>query len=192
VVRGYLSSLRTASRGDAGFGLVELMAAMTVMGIGILALFVMFQSSGVQLRRASTVTTAAALADSEMEKFRAVRFDTIGLAQSDVAAADGVYTGASGGAYKPISEPVNASNSTVVIGKCSEAWPCTTLVPTKTVTGADKRSYRVDTYVTWSPTSNQSGRAGRDVKLVTLVVREATTNRVYARISSSFDELSGV
>src|SRR5215213_6724005 len=167
-MRGFLQSLRARLGRDAGFGLIELLIAMTVMSLGILALFVMFQSSGVQVRRSSAVTTAAALADSEMEKFRAVRFDTIGLAEADVQAADGTYAGQSGGAYKPISAPVNASNSTVVVAKCPGTTPCTTVVPTRTATGADRRSYRIDTYVTWKPTSNSTGRTGRDVKLVTL------------------------
>jgi hypothetical protein len=30
------------------------------------------------------------------------------------------------------------------------------------------------------------------VKLVTIVVRDSTTNRIYARVSSSFDQLTGI
>ena len=45
--------------------------------------------------------------------------------------------------------------------------PCTTKVPVQTLTGADGKSYRVDTYVTW-----QTVAAGRAVKLVTIVVRD--------------------
>ena len=44
---------------------------MTVMLIGIFAVFGVFQAGIVQIRRASTMTTAAAIADSEIEKFRA-------------------------------------------------------------------------------------------------------------------------
>lgn len=171
--------------------MIELLAAMMVMAVGILALFAMFQSSSVQLRRAATVTTAAAIADSEMERFRAVRYDTIGLAQADMDAADSIYTDESDGAYRPISDPVNLVDSTVVMPKCP-ATPCTTSVPTKDVVGADGRTYRVDTYVTWKAITNEAGVAGRNVKLVTLLVRYGSDDRVYARISSSFDELSGI
>ena len=171
--------------------MIELLAAMVVMAIGIMALFAMFQSSSVQLRRAAMTSTAAALADSQMERFRAVRFDTIGLAQTDVEAADSTYTGASDGAYMAISSPTNEVNSTVVVPKCP-ATPCTDSVPTEQVTGADGRPYRVDIYVTWKAISNQAGVTGRNVKLVTIIVRDASTNRTYARVSSSFDELSGL
>jgi Tfp pilus assembly protein PilV len=170
--------------------MVELLAAMVVMAIGIMALFAMFQSSSVQMRRAAITSTAAALADSKMERFRAVRYDTIGLAEADVAAADSVYTGQSEGAYRSISSPANQVASTVVMTKCPGS-PCTDTVPTEEVTGADGRTYRVDTYVTWKAITNQAGIAGRDVKLVTIIVRDRS-DRIWAHVSSSFDQLSGV
>jgi Tfp pilus assembly protein PilV len=76
---------------EHGFGMIELLASMTVMLVAIFAVFAVFQAGMVQIRRASTVTTAAALGDAEMEKFRALRYDSIGLADSDVTAADSTY-----------------------------------------------------------------------------------------------------
>ena len=70
---------------------------------------------------------------------------------------------------------------------------CTTVDPVRTVTGADNRSYRVDTYVTWQLIMNSNGVTGRNVKLVTVVVRSPTSpTKVYARVSSSFDESTGI
>src|SRR3989442_211508 len=63
----------------------------TVMSVGVLALFAMFESGLVQLRHASSVTTAAALADSEMEKYRALQYDAIGLTATGITGADSVY-----------------------------------------------------------------------------------------------------
>ncbi len=136
------------SRSQAGFGMIELIAAMMVMAIGVLAVFAMYHSSMTQLRRASTISTAAALADTEMENYRALEYESIGLASSDVGAADSTYTGQSGGAYLAISSPTNQVSSTVVVTKCP-GTPCTNSVPTRTATGADGKSYRVDTYITW-------------------------------------------
>jgi Tfp pilus assembly protein PilV len=95
--------LDARARSEHGFGMIELLASMTVMLVGILAVFAVFQAGIVQIRRASTTTTAAAIADSEMEKFRAIRYDSIGLANSDVAAADSTYT--SDSAYKADNAP---------------------------------------------------------------------------------------
>jgi hypothetical protein len=71
--------------------------------------------------------------------------------------------------------------------------PCTNSVPTKTVSGADGRSYRVDTYVTWKQIAGSGTTTGRLVKLVTVVVRSNTSPyRQWARLSSSFDLSTGV
>ena len=64
---------------------------MIVLSIGILALFAMFESGIRHIKRASTVTTAAALADREMERFRAIRYASIGLPNSMVDAAAAPY-----------------------------------------------------------------------------------------------------
>jgi Tfp pilus assembly protein PilV len=257
------------ARREHGFGMIELLAAMTVMLIGIFAVFAVFQAGMVQLRRASKVTTAAAIADSEIEQYRAIRFDSIGLADTDVAAADATYKGNS--AYKPDTSPTtnlsgamsasqltlpvttaagfpaaapyivkidselilvsggggtttwtirdstgqaasigrgylgttaatHVANATVTqvqrvnVTKCGTS-PCTNSVPTKTVTGADGKAYRVDTYVTWLQIANAATPAatGRLLKSITVIVRDSTSPyRIWARLSSSFDESTGV
>lgn len=161
--------------GEDGFGLIELLIAMMVLAIGILAIFAMFESGIRSITRASTVTTAGALADSEMENYRAVRYDVIGLPDALVTAAATPY--ASDPAYQA------TATSRVDVASCG-TLPC---VPVQTVTGADGRSYRVDTYVTW-----QTVGAGRGVKLVTIVVRDGTNpTKVWARTASSFDQSTG-
>jgi Tfp pilus assembly protein PilV len=165
-------------REEAGFGLIEVLIAMTVLMIGILALFSMFEAGIRQLSRASTVTTTGALADRELESFVAMRYDSIGLPDSLVTTAASPY--ASDPAY-------SASVSTRVgLNACGTA-PCTTKVPVQTLTGADGRSYRVDTYATWA-----SVTGGRNVKRVTIVVRDASnTAKVWARTTSTFDASTG-
>jgi hypothetical protein len=244
--------------------MIELLAAMTVMLVGIFAVFSLFQAGIVQIRRASTVTTAAAIADSEMEKFRAIRYDSIGLPNSVVdtlvaGSYGSTYTGQS--FYKTdtagtaaLSAGITSSQTTVPVTSISgfpasgpflvkidseyllvndrstATWslyqaadrglfgstaaahnsgatvywiqranvtacgssPCTTAVPTKTVTGADGRSYKVDTYVTWRQITNSGSTAGRLVKLVSIVVRDSSSPyRAWARVSASFDEGTG-
>jgi Tfp pilus assembly protein PilV len=107
--------LDARARSEHGFGMIELLASMTVMLVGILAVFAVFQAGIVQLRRASTTTTAAAIADSEMEKFRAIRYDSIGLDNSDVAAADSTYT--SDSAYKADTAPATTLASAMTVSQ---------------------------------------------------------------------------
>jgi prepilin-type N-terminal cleavage/methylation domain-containing protein len=165
-------------RDEAGFGLIELMIAMTVLAIGILALFAMFESGIRSISRASTVTTAGALADTEMESFRAARYNTIGLPDSLIPSSP-PYT----------TDPAYSSTARVHVAACG-TQPCTTKVPVQTLTGADGRSYRVDTYVTTQTLT--SPYSARPVKLVTIVVRDGTdVNKVWARTASAFDESTG-
>ena len=79
----------------------------------------------------------------------------------------------------------------VNVAACGTA-PCTNKVATQTVTGADGRSYKVDTYVTWKQITNSGSTTGRLVKLVSIVVRGSSSPYpVYARVSSAFDESTG-
>jgi Tfp pilus assembly protein PilV len=163
---------------ERGFGLIELVAAMTILMVGILALFAMFESGIRHLSRASTITTAGALADREMESHRAIRYASIGLPDSLVLAAATPYS--SDPAYQ------STASSRVNLVACGAA-PCTNDVPVQTLTGADGKSYRVDTYITW-----QAVAAGRNVKLVTVVVRDAADpTKVWARAASAFDRSTG-
>lgn len=170
---------RLSPRDQDGFGLVELLAAMTVLMVGILALFAMFESGIRHLSRASTVTTAGALADREMESYRAIRYASIGLPDSLVLTADAPYS--TDTAYQ------STASNRVNLPTCGLVLPCTNDVPVQTLTGADGRSYRVDTYITW-----QTVAAGRQIKLVTIVVRDAADpSKVWARAASAFDRSTG-
>ena len=56
------------------------------------------------------------------------------------------------------------------------------------MTGADRKSYRVDTYIVLTTPAN-----GRALKAITVVVRDGNTlnARPYARITSTFDPSTG-
>jgi Tfp pilus assembly protein PilV len=88
-------------RAEQGLGMIELLAAMTVMLVGILSLFGLFQAGILSLKRASNVTTAAVIADSQMEQFRAIKYEALGLANADVNAADATYK--ADAAYTPVN-----------------------------------------------------------------------------------------
>jgi Tfp pilus assembly protein PilE len=166
-------------RNEKGFGLLELLMAMTMLNIGILALVAAFNSGAVALQRASRTTTAAALADTQMELYRAITYATIGLDATSVNATDSTYRADSvlGGAI--------ANDITVT---CTGSPLPNQCLPTRTAAGADHRSYRVDTYVTQTTPPN-----GRPVKLVTVVVRDGKSPfRTLAREQSTFDLSTGV
>jgi Tfp pilus assembly protein PilV len=108
------------ARHQGGFGMVELLAAMSVMIVGILAVFTMFQSGIISIRNAGHRTTAAVLADTQMEKLRAAKYESIGLPNTTVDNADAVYKGdlaysAGGSATTTLSANMTASQTTMTV-----------------------------------------------------------------------------
>ena len=58
---------------EEGFGLIELLMAMVMLNIGILALVAAFQTGAVALARSNATSNGAAVADKTMEVFRGLQ-----------------------------------------------------------------------------------------------------------------------
>lgn len=163
-------------RGEKGFGLIELLTSMVVLNVGILAMVAAFNSGAVALRHASHVSTAAALGDQQMELYRALVNGCIYL---NSPPSTGTY--ASDTAYTPpfVTDPAS----------CPTTPPVKATTPSQTISGAsspDHNPYEVDTYIVYdAPTG------GRQLKKVTVVVRDGNTLRALARVSSTFDQSTG-
>ena len=99
--------MRRLAKTEAGFGLVELLIAMTVMVIAIMAIVAGFSSGMEALKRASRASTAATLADIKMEEFRKVTYASITptcaagtSAATDCFSTAPPQTGPDGGTYR--------------------------------------------------------------------------------------------
>ena len=174
-------------RSEEGFGLIELVISMVMLNVGILAIVTAFNSGAVALRHASEVSSAAVLADKQMELYRALKYTEIALDSTSVttANADTRYQCDSANKIDPAVACGGANQQTQQLTTCATMTPqCN---PRQTVAGPDQRSYRVDTYVV-----SQTPPSGRPVKLVTIVVRRASDLHVLARVSSSFDQSTGL
>ncbi len=160
--------------------MMELLLAMTILNIGLLALVASLNSGVVAIKRASKISTAATLADTQMELYRAIKYSALALDDNATKnLTDAVYR----------ADPVLAGD---VNNSVTTATGCLTMPnycnPSRTVLGADRKRYRVDSYITWSTPTN-----GRQLKLVTIVIREASPP--FAQLSrqqSTFDESTGV
>lgn len=161
-------------RSEGGFGLVELLIAMTVLSVAIMAIVAGFTSGTTALIRAARVGTGSTLADKQMELYRGLAYDSIKLG---VWVPDSTYSGDEAYALLQVTDPL-----------CMTAPQCS---PSQTVTGPDNRAYRIDTYIVpWEPSG--PGGDAREVKKVTVVVRDVgDANKTLARQISTFDALSG-
>ena len=164
------------ARQEDGFGLIELLIALTMLNVGILAVVAAFNSGALALQRAGKTATAAALADQQMELYRALKYDAIYLDTTAEAAADSVYksdTALQGGLPK-------------VLASCAGSPLPIECTPSRTVSGADGNRYRVDVYILSDTPMN-----GRALKLVTIVVRDRDVAKTLARVTSTFDQSTG-
>lgn len=178
-----ISRLRT----QEGFGLIELLVSMVMLNVGILAIVAAFNSGALALKRAGEVSTASVVADKQMELYRALKYTELALDSTAVATANGDTTYQCDIANKidPGGACGGANQQTQQLTTCATMTPqCN---PRQTVSGPDQRSYRVDTYIV-----SQTPPSGRPVKLITIVVRRGSDLGTLARVSSSFDESSGL
>ena len=173
----------TRAREESGFGLLELLMAMVMLNVGILAIVAAFSSGNAALARASQVSTATALANKQLESYRGLIYDNIVFTTSEWNAAiadstykaDTVYTSS-------MQSPVAPKALVSTVTSCPTNVPSTSCDPSYTVTGPDHRSYRVDTYLYYDAPS------GGQLKAITVVVRPSSfLSRSLARVSSTFD-----
>jgi type II secretory pathway pseudopilin PulG len=168
-------------RAEQGWGMMELLLAMTILNIGLLALVASLNSGVVAIKRASQISTAATLADTQMELYRAIKYSALELDFTATNATDTTYR----------ADPVlggNVANDITTTTGCTAVPMPNYCNPSRVVLGADRKQYRVDSYITWStPTS------ARQLKLVTIVIREAQSPyRQLSRQQSTFDESTGL
>jgi len=182
-------------RCEEGFGLIELLMAMVMLNIGILAIVAAFNGGIITLNRASRISTAAALADAQMEQYRALPYASIALDSTRVATVDASYK--SDSALASCSGYPNTT-SCLVTTTCSGSPVANECNPSRSVSppnSPDRKKYRVDTYVILSTatTTPPTPTSGRPVKIVTVVVRDPNnlSARPFVREASTFDESTG-
>ena len=163
-------------RSEEGFGLLELLISITMLNVGILALIAAFNSGAFALQRASQVSTAATVAERQMELYRGLKYSSISLDVASKATASGnsVYAG----------DP--AYHATQVTSTCTGSPIPDACNAMRTTKGPDGISYRVDTYIVLETPPN-----ARPLKRVTVVIRRVSDTGTLARLVSLFDESTG-
>lgn len=196
---------RIASEG--GFGLIELLIAMVLLQVGLIAVVGAFGAGSVALATASHVNTASVLADQQMELYRAMPYDAIGL---DTAGAPttGNYvadTAVCPGGQSPVcgnTGPRNNNTPSTATWSCTATSGSTSVAvyfgangvnpcrAERSVTGSsspDGHAYTVETYIQWGTLI--SGQ--RASKQVSVVVRDTKTSRELSKEVTTFDCSTG-
>lgn len=159
---------------------------MVLLNVGILALVGTFASGQLSLRRASHATTAATLADRQVELYRSLHYADILLDSTLMASADTTYTGdfaySEGGTVTQITGTCGLSGAAAAACDPSQ----------KGVVGPDHYTYRIDSYVVNMTVSTSGATSGQAMKKATVVVRDnATPSLTLVREQTTFDSGTG-
>jgi prepilin-type N-terminal cleavage/methylation domain-containing protein len=180
--------MRTRTRAEAGFGLVELLIAMTILAVALLALVAAFSSGALTLQRANQTSTASALANQQMELYRGIKHCSIRLDDASLPGAapyttDPAYSGSQ------VLDTTACGGSTPTCTAVAWPDPCDASQPLSGTSTPDGRAYRVDTYIVYDDFATFGDR----LKNVTVVVRDSNnlSGSPLVRTSSKFDRISG-
>jgi type II secretory pathway pseudopilin PulG len=183
------------ARGQEGFGLIELLIAMVILNVGILAIVAAFNSGIVSLARSSHISTATALADQQMELYRALTYGCIYLSSGTIPGSGRYVTAGTADGYYSASQITAPQPS----GTGSCVTPDTTATNAQRLVrghvGAtaspDGHAYEIDTYITACAVGTCAPAGARAELLVSVAVRDTNTGQTWAREQSKFDQSTG-
>src|SRR3989442_556596 len=172
--------------------MIDLLLAMVMLNVGILALVAAFNSGALALSRANRLATATTLAEQQMELLRGIKYANIEQTSTAWTAATNDSTWTADTVYqtkmKTPTSPVALIGTVTTCPNSTADSNGYTCNPSYTKTGPDGRSYRVDTYMYYDASPNSNGQ----IKVVTVVVRDANNlGGYFARQTSTFDPTTG-
>lgn len=157
--------------------IVELVAAMAVLSIALLALMAGYDSAFVSIHNASRQSSASTLAAKQLELYSALQYTSIGLDQTTLATAH-----ASDPDYSSDESGLDNSGSAtdVTISGCGTSSQC---LPVQTLTGNDGRSYKVETFIRDITVTTRKER------FVTVIVRDPNLlgRPLLTKMTSAYD-----
>src|SRR5579871_1842192 len=161
-----------STRNEDGFLLVEVIAAMMIITIALLALICAYSFGWFAIGAAGTNTSAGLIANDQLELSQSLSYSSTGLSSTpltSVESTDPTYCTdklALPGSSSPCSTAdVTYAGCTSTLTQCK---------PVQTVTGSDNKPYKVETFIRLL--STRSDGATRSEKVVTVVVRNASAS----------------
>src|SRR5579862_1564921 len=129
---------------EDGFGIIEVLIALTILAVAIGALVSVFTASALSLHRSDERGTAVTLAEDQMEIYRTVPFAGIRI-DSTLIPTSGLYV--TGNASDSNIPPSTGQATAGQYGDsaCPDSNFPAACDPVQTVTGPDGRSYTIDT-----------------------------------------------
>ena len=157
--------MRTRAHSEDGFLMVELVAAMLILTIALLALIGAYSLGYFSIGSAARTSSVGLIANNQLELYSSLPYSSIGLDATTLASVK-----SSDANYSTDESALPESGTDVTITGCGSSAQC---LPVQTVTGADHKSYKVETFIRLLPNPNASTRSE---KVATVVIRNASAS----------------
>jgi competence protein ComGC len=171
-------------RSESGLGLVELVVAMFVLSVALLALAAGYDTAAISLHNADKKTVAAKLAASQVELYQSLKVSAIGLDQTTLTNVQTSGSGSYDATYVNDEAGLSPSGTDHTILACGASAQC---LPIQDVTGPENHPYRIETFVRDVTNTNATGTWKE--RFVTVIVRDrgASGNPLLFSETSAFD-----
>lgn len=175
-----LARLRSAE----GMGLVELVVAMFVLTVALLALAAGYDSAAISVHNADKKTVAAKLAAAQIELYQSLKVSAIGLDQTTLTNVKTSGSGSYDAVYVGDAAGLSPSGTDHTISSCGSTPQC---LPIQNVTGPENHPYRIETFVRDVVNSGATGTWNE--RVVTVIVRDRAVsgNPLLFQETSGFD-----
>jgi len=145
--------------------MVELVAAMVILCIALLALIGAYSLGYFAIGSAAKTSAAGLIAHNQLELYSSLPYSSIGLDATTLASVKSTDA-----TYSSDESALPESGADVTINSCGASAQC---LPIQTVTGADHKPYKVETFIRLLANPNIPTRSE---KVVTVVIRSASVS----------------
>jgi type II secretory pathway pseudopilin PulG len=173
--------VRRRAHNEDGFLLIELIAAMLVLSIALLALIGAYSLGYFAIGSSAKTSAAGLIANNQLELYSSLPYASIGLdatTVTSVKSSDATYS------TDEAALPGGASGDRSISG-CGSSPQC---LPVQTVTGADHKTYKLETFI--RDLTNNPSMATRPERIVTVVIRNASVSGspIVLTLQTGFDQ----
>lgn len=171
-------------RSEGGMGLVELVVAMFVLTVALLALAAGYDSAAISVRNADKKTVAAKLAAGQIELYQSLKVSAIGLDQTTLTNVQTSGNGSYNAVYVSDEAGLTPSGTDHTISSCGATPQC---LPIQDVTGPENHPYRIETFI--RDVANTGATGTWSERFVTVIVRDRgiSGNPLLFQETSGFD-----
>lgn len=162
--------MQVRARSEGGFLTIELVVAVFVISIAVLALMAAYDQAFFSLHSSAKTSSAGLVAENQLELYASLPYSSIALDATALSTAQ-----SSDANYSTDEAALPGSGSDITISGCGTAANC---LPVQTVTGTDGRSYKLETFIRslTNPNSctdpSDSSTCTWTERIVTVIVRD--------------------